>query len=64
MRSKRSQARQKNYAKTQHARAEYTRWSESDEYKVLFSELTDSELSARIGRSAQAIQLKRLRLTK
>lgn len=61
---KRNEWRKRNYHKTTNAKNTLKRWSQSDEELVLNSDLTDFELSQKIGRSVQAIQLKRYKLLK
>lgn len=57
----RNKARKKNYAKSRelHSANRYTRWTSWEMDLVLEHSIPDIELSAKIGRSVQAIQGKR-----
>lgn len=61
---KRNEWRKRNYNKTTNAINSNKHWSQKEEKLVLMSELTDFELAQIIGRSVQAIQLRRHKLTK
>lgn len=50
------------YRKTQNARNSYKRWSKQEVEMVLRHDISDTELSVKLGRSVQAIQLKRSRM--
>lgn len=56
---RRNAERQKYYDKTSYAPNHGNRWSEEEINMVLRHEITDTELSGRIGRSVRAIQLVR-----
>jgi hypothetical protein len=51
----------KNYRKTQNAENHGKRWDGKDIQKVLAHEISDAELSQKLGRSVQAIQMCRLK---
>lgn len=56
--------RKRNYNKTSYARNHRKPWTEEEDFLVFNSKLTDFELSKQIGRSVQAIQIRRCRLNK
>lgn len=59
----RSKARRANYATTQGAPNTGKHWTSAEDERVLAHDITDRELSAELGRSVQAIQVRRVRLT-
>jgi hypothetical protein len=59
---KRNLYRQRNYAQTQGAPNTRNPWTEAEDKQVLAREVTDRELSAKLGRSVQAIQIRRSRI--
>ena len=60
--TKRNERRQRNYAQTQDAPNARTEWTEREDRMVLAHEIPDRELAAKIGRSVQAIQVRRSRI--
>ena len=60
----RNAQRKRNYDKTSYNKYHKERWDGHQEWLVLYSIMTDSQLSKMLGRSVQAIQQKRLRLNK
>lgn len=59
----RARSRQRNYAKTQGGPNTGKLWTSAEDERVLAHDITDRELSAELGRSVQAIQVRRVRLT-
>ncbi len=51
------------YAQTQGARNTKKRWTESEDKQVLERVVTDRVLAARLGRSIQAVQARRNKIT-
>jgi len=60
----RNKQRKKYYKQSQNALNTKVRWNEVDLDEILMSEETDRILAARLGRSVQAIQNKRVRFWK
>ena len=60
----RLRAKKRNYAQTQGAPRSRQLWTSADDQTLLDWEGTDRELSHHLGRSVQAIQIRRVRLTK
>lgn len=59
----RNEARARNYAQTRvNARNARRRWSQEEDRIIARRDASDRELSARLGRSVQAIQVRRARL--
>jgi hypothetical protein len=58
----RNRQRKNNYDQTRGGYKSGKRWSYKDEENLLCSRSTDRQLSKLIGRSVQAIQLKRVRM--
>lgn len=60
---KRSAMRRRNYQRgMRDARRGYQPWTQEEDIKVLAHSVTDRELARDIGRSVQAIQIRRSRL--
>jgi hypothetical protein len=59
----RNRQRARNYATTQGAANTGKLWTSAADERVLAQDVTDRELSAELGRSVQAIQVRRVRLT-
>lgn len=60
----RAKDRRRYYAQFQGAENTGKSWTESEDVRVLARDVTDRELSAEIGRSVQAIQIRRGRINK
>ena len=61
--AKRNEYRQRNYAQTAaDARNSRAEWTEREDKMVLAHSIPDRELAAKIGRSVQAIQIRRSRI--
>ena len=65
--AKRNEYRQRNYAQTQGARNTRKEWTESEDSAITLRgvngrAMTDRELSEYLGRSMQAIQIRRSRI--
>jgi hypothetical protein len=60
----RNAQRMRNYHKTKNARNSRSRWTASEIELLHDNNMTDRELSAEIGRSVQAIQVKRYYINK
>jgi hypothetical protein len=61
----RNAQRKRYYRKhRRHALAKYTTWTTADEMQVLQHSVPDVELAAKLGRSVEAIQVKRCKLKK
>lgn len=58
----RREERRKNYAATRGGHATGLRWGQEEDRLLFDFEGTDRELSAKIGRSVQAIQIRRSRI--
>lgn len=59
----RNRARRNNYAQTQGAENARKLWTMAEDERVLARDKSDRELAAELGRSVQAIQVRRVRLT-
>lgn len=60
--NKRNERRQRNYAQTAGAPNTRSEWTEREDRLVLAHAIPDRELAAQIGRSVQAIQIRRSRI--
>lgn len=58
----RTRQRARNYATTQGGPNTGKLWTDREDERVLGRDVTDRELSAELGRSVQAIQVRRVRL--
>lgn len=60
--TKRNERRQRNYAQTAGAPNTRAEWTEREDKLVLAHTIPDRELAEKIGRSVQAIQIRRSRI--